>query len=208
MSPRQFSPAKDAAACEQVRAALRRPDEAGPIPPSTWIEVLKRLAQVGDPVPLEHRPPGRWPARYRRARPGSSARRAHPQQVCGLNAANAQLVLATTRSRCAGVVDHLDVEHHAAPPRATCRMWRAGLSTIRWQSRPAALVDRRRDRLGHDRPDRDRLDEVAVADVVMEDPLPRPGGRRSARPAARSRPRTARLGFDRTDPLAPAPRRS
>src|SRR5262249_4184038 len=36
---------------------------------------------------------------------------------------------------------------------------------------PAAqFVHERRDRLQHDRPDRDRLDEVPVADVEVEDP--------------------------------------
>ena len=34
---------------------------------------------------------------------------------------------------------------------------------------PAGLVHERRDRLEHDRPDRDGLDEVAVADVEVED---------------------------------------
>ena len=33
----------------------------------------------------------------------------------------------------------------------------------------AALVDQRRDRAEHDGPDRDRRDEVAVADVEVED---------------------------------------
>ena len=42
--------------------------------------------------------------------------------------------------------------------------------TIRWQSKTAAgLVDERRDRAEHDGPDRHRGDEVAVADVEMED---------------------------------------
>ena len=69
----------------------------------------------------------------------------------------------------AGVVDHQMAVDHAA----------------------AAWIDRR-DRLEHDRPDRDRLDEVPVADVEVEDPhagveqLPR-----SARRGGRSRPRRA-----------------
>ena len=52
----------------------------------------------------------------------------------------------------------------AARPRSAC-----GLVDHHVHVEPAAeAVDERRDRLEHDRADRDRLDEVAVADVEVE----------------------------------------
>ncbi len=57
--------------------------------------------------------------------------------------------------------------------------------------RPSRWIERR-DRLEDDRADRDRLDEVAVADVEVEDARARRGaGSRPARRGGRSRPRRA-----------------
>ena len=68
----------------------------------------------------------------------------------------------------------------------------------------ARLVDERRDRLEHDGPDRDRLDEVAVADVEVEDAAAGvAGARRSARRAARSPPRRATARSRVPHPVAP-----
>ena len=79
------------------------------------------------------------------------------------------------------------------PASAIASKWRCGSSTMRWQSSlpPSRWTSGEIDSQ-HDRPDRDRRDEVPVADVEVEDRARRrASGSRSARRAARSRPRRA-----------------
>ena len=70
----------------------------------------------------------------------------------------------------------------------------------------AEPVDDRRDRLEDDRADRDRLDEVPVTDVEVEDAHARlHDASRSARRAARSRPRRATARSRRCAPIRSSP---
>ena len=70
----------------------------------------------------------------------------------------------------------------------------------------AGLVDDRRDRLRDDRADRDRLDEVAVTHVEVEDPRVRVAGASPAAPrAARSRPRRSTARSRRCAPTHSSP---
>ena len=70
---------------------------------------------------------------------------------------------------------------------------------------PAGHVHERRDRLEHDRPDRHRLDEVAVADVEVEDAALRAEQLGDLRAEAREVGRVERrLDLDPPHPLAPA----
>src|SRR4029450_10559430 len=69
----------------------------------------------------------------------------------------------------------------------------------------ASLVDDRRDRLPHDRPDRDRLDELPVADVELEDPRAGVHERLELLAEAREVGRVdRRLDLDAPHPVTPA----
>ena len=86
--------------------------------------------------------------------------------------AHLQPVLARDRDRRRHVVDRLVVERHAvaAGPRDLREVPRRVVDHQVAVDRGALDgVDERRDRLQHDRPHRDRLDEMAVADVEVED---------------------------------------
>ena len=86
--------------------------------------------------------------------------------------ADAEPVLAAARDRRGHVVDGLVVEGDAVAARRS----RSAAKCARVVDHQVAVddarqrVDERRDRLEHDRPHRDRRDEVAVADVEVEDP--------------------------------------
>ena len=66
------------------------------------------------------------------------------------------------------------------------------------------VMDELRDRLEHDRPHRDRLDEVSVADVVMKDAYARADEHLDLLPESREVGRIdRRLDFRRSDPVVP-----
>ena len=117
-----------------------------------------------------------------------------------------EAVLARLRRDGRRVGDGLEMERDAVGARGLERA-EVVLRVVDHQvavDHPALAVDERRDRLEHDRADGDRLDEVPVADVEVEDPraraeqlldlLPEPGevGRVQRR-----------LDLDRADPLIP-----
>ena len=92
--------------------------------------------------------------------------------VSGLNATPACSPCARAAcDRRGHVVDRLVVERDAVAARLRDRLevLRRVLDHQVHVHRAAALVDARRDRLQDDRPHRDRLDEVAVTDVEVED---------------------------------------
>ena len=92
--------------------------------------------------------------------------------VSGLNATpTCSSCSRAARIVAAHVVDRLVVERDAvaAGLRDRLEVLRRALDHQVHVDRAAERVDERRDRLQHDRPHRDRLDEVAVADVEVED---------------------------------------
>ena len=100
--------------------------------------------------------------------------------------AHAEVELPGSRDRGRHVVTHLDVEGDAVAARLPDLLEVAlGLHDHQVAVDPATgLVDGRRDRLHHDRADRDRRDELPVADVDVED-----AARRRARSASIWSPR-------------------
>ena len=111
--------------------------------------------------------------------------------VSGLNATPTPRPSSRARAATAGgVVRRLDVEGDAVAARlGELREVMAGVVDHQVAVEHAAgLVDRRRDRAEHDRPDRHRRDEVPVADVEVED------ARAGTRAAPRSARRAAEVG--------------
>ena len=105
------------------------------------------------------------------------------------------------------VVHRLDVERDAVPARLRNRLevLRGALDHQMHIHRAAPLVHARRDRLQHDRPHRDRFDEVPVADVEMEDATAGVEQRVDLVAEVREvRPVQRRLDFGAPHPLCPA----
>ena len=120
-----------------------------------------------------------------------------------------QPMLVSCANREGDVVDRLEVERHTVSARGSDRfeVFRRALDHQMHVDDPIRVVDQRRDRLQHDRAHRDRLDEVAVADVEVEDAAT--GGEQLVDLGAELREiRTVegRFDFDRPDPVAPGQR--
>ena len=123
--------------------------------------------------------------------------------------ADLQAVLARGGDRRGHVVDDLVVERDAVAAGAR-DLREVPQRVVDHQvavEHAAGVVHERRDRLEHDGPDRDRLDEVPVADVEVEDAAAGAQEHVDLLAEAREVRRVERrLDLDRPDPARPRPR--
>ena len=92
--------------------------------------------------------------------------------VSGLNASPTPSPSSRARRRSRGTSAHASTWNVTLSPPASAICAEVVLGVVHHQvavEHAAAVVDERRDRVEHDRADRHRLDEVAVADVEVED---------------------------------------